>query len=577
MTRRMSVDSNGKQAWAWCFDPQISADGRYIVFASSAENLVPGDTNQQPDIFVRDIHAHTTERVNVDSAGNQSLGASWFPSISADGGVVAFSSDASDLVVGDTNIYSDVFVHDRASGTTLRVSVDSAGLEADGASYVTQLLPLGRRQQDRFHSEADNLVPNDTKGRWDAFVHDVAAGTTVRANVDSAGGVDRHRRYDSDHGRRHGRPLHERRRRPRPARRERRQRLLRHDLVTGATDLISRDLATNSGDGASLQVVANRDGSAVAFASEATDLIAGDTNGSYDVFVFDRNVVPLRELDELRRRLAGTPASRPSLSARTPSSARARRSTSATRRARGRWRSSWSGRRVRRCRSRAGRCSSCRGRSRRKGCRSPASRPIHGAGLMRRHVLRRRPRCRRSRSTPAQPRAFRSRPASSRPGSRRARGRPLPLPSAEVAGQSAGSQSPRSVCLETTTASPPRTRTIGVRDVVGARVAEARGPRRKATQCTREVRGIPWSRLAARRSRFVSCRRRRSRRSRPGRTSRGRRIRGRASASTRTGRRERRQPARRRSGRRPLRRVLRATRATSSRATAAPAATFRAR
>jgi hypothetical protein len=293
-TRRVSVDSNWKQAWAWSFAPQISADGLFVVFQSYAENLVAGDSNQQPDVFVRDLHAHTTERVSVDSAGKQSNGASWSAAISSDGRVVAFVSYATDLVAGDTNDKYDVFVHDRASGTTLRVSVDSAGQEADGDSFVSRSSLSDDGNRIAFYSGADNLVPNDTN-YFDAFVHDVAAGTTVRVNVDSAGaqstgGVDdvsisgdgtavfftsraddlvpRDSNGVSD--------------------------CFRHDLVTGATDLISRDAATNSGDGPSKQVVANRDGSLVAFSSYATDLVDGDTNGAWDAFVFDRNVVPLQ-------------------------------------------------------------------------------------------------------------------------------------------------------------------------------------------------------------------------------------------------------------------------------------------
>ena len=114
----------------------ISDDGRYVAFASDASNLVSGDTNGIRDIFVHDRTTGETVRVSVDSAGNEANGASQQMAISGDGGHVAFVSTATNLVAGDTNGYSDVFVHDMDTGVTERVSVDSAGNEANGASSL---------------------------------------------------------------------------------------------------------------------------------------------------------------------------------------------------------------------------------------------------------------------------------------------------------------------------------------------------------------------------------------------------------------------------------------------------------
>jgi serralysin len=101
---RVSVDSAGNQAIGNSVSPSISADGRFVAFESNASNLVPGDTNNKDDIFVRDVLTNTTTRVSVNSAGNQgNSGFSLFPSISADGRFVAFDSNASNLVPGDTN------------------------------------------------------------------------------------------------------------------------------------------------------------------------------------------------------------------------------------------------------------------------------------------------------------------------------------------------------------------------------------------------------------------------------------------------------------------------------------------
>ena len=108
----------------------ISADGRYVTFDSSAANLVAGDTNGTHDVFVRDRAAGTTQRVSVAAGGGQADDESFAPSISADGRSVAFASFADNLVPGDTNGTTDVFVRDRTAGTTTRVSVRSDGGQA---------------------------------------------------------------------------------------------------------------------------------------------------------------------------------------------------------------------------------------------------------------------------------------------------------------------------------------------------------------------------------------------------------------------------------------------------------------
>ncbi|MDF3063479.1 MAG: hypothetical protein K0S06_3588 [Microvirga sp.] len=124
---RASVASNGDQGDGQSDDPSISADGRYVAFYSSAANLVPDDTNGTADVFVYDRVADTTDRVSVASNADQGDNQSYDPSISADGRYIAFSSDASNLVPDDTNGTSDVFVFDRVTDTTERVSVGSNG------------------------------------------------------------------------------------------------------------------------------------------------------------------------------------------------------------------------------------------------------------------------------------------------------------------------------------------------------------------------------------------------------------------------------------------------------------------
>ncbi|MBP2235261.1 Tol biopolymer transport system component [Sinorhizobium kostiense] len=111
-TTRVSVDSAGGQANSGSFESSISADGRYVAFSSNASNLVAGDTNELADVFVHDLQLGTTTRVSVDSAGEDANGSSFQCSISADGRYVTFMSEASNLVAGGTNGIRDIFVAD---------------------------------------------------------------------------------------------------------------------------------------------------------------------------------------------------------------------------------------------------------------------------------------------------------------------------------------------------------------------------------------------------------------------------------------------------------------------------------
>jgi hypothetical protein len=187
VTQRVSVDSSCAQAnnVSGIYRVSVSAHGRYVAFASQATNLVPGDTNGFGDVFVRDRLSGTTERVSLDSGGAQGNSASYDPSISADGRFVAFVSDAINLVPGDTNGKPDIFVRDRQSGRTERISVNSAGAQGDDQSAIPSISADGRFVA--FASQATNLVPGDTNGLMDVFVHDRLSGLTERVSVDSFG------------------------------------------------------------------------------------------------------------------------------------------------------------------------------------------------------------------------------------------------------------------------------------------------------------------------------------------------------------------------------------------------------
>jgi len=140
----VSVATGGTQANDYSYYPSISSDGRYVAFQSGADDLVPGDTNGVADIFVRDRQAGTTERVSVATDGTQGNGESNVPWISVDGRYVVFPSDASNLVLGDTSHRRDVFVHDRQTGITSRVSVSGTGTQANGASGYPSIRADGR-------------------------------------------------------------------------------------------------------------------------------------------------------------------------------------------------------------------------------------------------------------------------------------------------------------------------------------------------------------------------------------------------------------------------------------------------
>lgn len=231
-TTRISVATAGTQANDHSFYPDISSDGRYVVFQSAASNLVASDTNNVRDIFIRDTVGDTTERVSVDTAEAEADNDSMQPAVSQDGRFVAFTSMATNLVAGDNNGVTDIFLRDRTLTTTIRVSVDSVGVEADAGSAFPAIDDDG--SYIAYESVATNLVQNDTNNMRDIFAYQRLTGETRRVSV--------------------------------------------------ATDGTEAD--NTSGDGVDEQSVnISADGQYVVFKSRATNLVAGDTNGVVDVFV----------------------------------------------------------------------------------------------------------------------------------------------------------------------------------------------------------------------------------------------------------------------------------------------------
>ena len=266
--------------------PSVSSDGRYVAFASSATNLVAGDTNGQRDVFVRDMSTGTVVRVSVSSDEVEGDSSSGDPSISSDGRYVAFESSASSLVAGDTNSAYDVFVRDLTAGTTVRVSLDSDEVEGDSSSGDPSISSDGRFVA--FESVATNLVAGDTNGQQDVFVRDLTAGTTVRVSVNSdevEGDVNsgdpsiaadgRYVAFQSEATNLvvgDANSVYD---------------VFVRDLTAGTTVRVSVDSDEVEGNDGTYDPSISADGRYVAFESRATNLVVGDTNDTYDVFVRD--------------------------------------------------------------------------------------------------------------------------------------------------------------------------------------------------------------------------------------------------------------------------------------------------
>lgn len=285
----------------------ISADGRYVTFVSTATNLVTDDLNAKQDIFLRDTQNHTTVRVSVPNLADQGTlgtegdGASWPTSMSADGRFVAFASNATNLVTGDTNALQDIFVHDTQTGSTTRVSVpnlaDQGTLGTQATGGISTLSSNPSISADgryiAFESNAANLVVGDTNNRYDVFVHDTQTGATTRVSVpnltdqgvlgsegDSSSftmslAISSNGRYvafDSDAsnlvtGDTNGVGD-----------------IFVHDRQTGVTIRVNVDNTGTETDGNSHSAFISADGRYVAFISDATNLVPGDLNTVGDIF-----------------------------------------------------------------------------------------------------------------------------------------------------------------------------------------------------------------------------------------------------------------------------------------------------
>ncbi|NDJ86391.1 MAG: hypothetical protein GYB66_10925 [Chloroflexi bacterium] len=296
---RVSVSSTGDQATGGTNNDyvSISGDGRYVVFQSEATNLVPGDTNGRSDIFLHDRQTGETTRVSVDSSGQQANHNSRHPAISSDGRYIAFSSQATNLVPGDTNEQIDVFVHDRVSGETTRVSVATGGGQSESAAGTGYEVGWPDLSADGryvvFRSDASDLVAGDTNGHADIFLHDRDTQTTTLVSISSTEAqIDREAREAQAQISGDGNSVvfasTATNLDPR-AQGDFVQVFLR-DLQTGTTELISFSTdGLAAGNMRSQNPDVSYNGRYVAYASDATNLVANDTNASSDIFLRDRD------------------------------------------------------------------------------------------------------------------------------------------------------------------------------------------------------------------------------------------------------------------------------------------------
>lgn len=283
VTDLVNVGMNGTIANGAAVHPSISADGRYVAFASSASNLIPNDANGSlQDVFLRDMVMGTTVRVSEASLGGSANSWSVVPSVSADGNYVSFMSEASDLVPNDVNAKRDVFRWERATGIIERASVATTGGEANApccSSYLGSISGDGRYVT--FSSSATTLVPGDTNGVEDVFLRDILAGVTTRVTPNSSNSASGWPVISAD-----GRFV---------AYESLATNLVpvgttvsdvyQYDTVTKAVRRVSQVSETVGGDDDSNVPAISADGRWVAFQSRATNLVAFDINGVPDVFL----------------------------------------------------------------------------------------------------------------------------------------------------------------------------------------------------------------------------------------------------------------------------------------------------
>lgn len=236
-TTRVSIALDGTPPDGQSFDPSLSPKGRFLVFTSNATNLVPGDANGVNDVFLRDLKKGTLERLAPAIGDAEPDGFCYSPRVTDNGQFVVFSSLATNLVAGDTNGEEDVFLHDRKTGTTERISVSSSGAQAPDGGIDPSVSANGRWVV--FSSLSSGLVDGVGAGTWHVYLRDRLLGTTV---------------------------------------------------------LLDRNMEGEPANRRSAEPIITPSGKFVVFSSQASDLVEGDGNGTlgWDVFLYDAKLRTIR-------------------------------------------------------------------------------------------------------------------------------------------------------------------------------------------------------------------------------------------------------------------------------------------
>ena len=291
-TKLVSASAAGAQGNSASLHPSVSADGRFVAFSSAASNLVPGDTNGKADVFLKDMQTGAVTRISAGAEGSEGDDDSDAPSISADGRFVAFRSNAGNLVANDTNGKTDVFLKDTQTGVLTRVSTSAGGGQAGAASGYTSLAISASGRYVAFDSGAADLVPGDENGKRDVFIKDTQTGAIALVSASAAGGQGDQDSYESIAVSADGRFV---------AFSSDASNLVANDTnaASGKTDIFLKDMQSGAiqlisagstgiqAMGRSMMVSMSADGRFVAFDSEAANLVAGDTNNKNDVFLKD--------------------------------------------------------------------------------------------------------------------------------------------------------------------------------------------------------------------------------------------------------------------------------------------------
>ena len=290
-TTLVSAATDGTRANGWSIGPAISADGRWITYGSEASNLVPGDTNSTNDVFVTDRTTGVTSLVSADLDGSPGSNISNWPAISADGRWITYSSDASNLVAGDTNRVPDVFVTDRTTGATTLVSAAPGGTAANNQSYDAAISADGRWIT--YESFASNLVAGDTFMNQDVFLTDRTTGFTTVVSA-PPGGTAANGGSDYPSVSADGRWITYSSNASNlvPGDTNNYSDVFVTDQTTGVTTLVSTALEGTPANSGSYNPYLSADGRWVAYYSYASNLVQGDTNQVPDVFVSSNPGMP---------------------------------------------------------------------------------------------------------------------------------------------------------------------------------------------------------------------------------------------------------------------------------------------